>query len=67
MLGEQAKREGAEVHRFDVPNTHTDCLMISGAKVLEGYGTCVVMAVGQRNFNGRIMKDIHVVMGSRIT
>jgi len=34
---------------------HTDCFMISGSKVLEGYGSYVVIAVGQKSFNGRIM------------
>jgi Ca2+-transporting ATPase len=34
---------------------HTDCFLISGAKVLEGYGRYVVIAVGQKSFNGRIM------------
>ncbi|KAI0833641.1 calcium-translocating P-type ATPase [Trametes gibbosa] len=34
---------------------HTDCFMISGSKVLEGYGSYVVIAVGTKSFNGRIM------------
>ncbi|EMD33945.1 hypothetical protein CERSUDRAFT_117474 [Gelatoporia subvermispora B] len=34
---------------------HTDCFMVSGSKVLEGYGSYVVIAVGPRSFNGRIM------------
>jgi len=54
-LREQAKREGADVHAFDAPNAHTDCFMISGSKILEGYGKYVVIAVGQKSFNGRIM------------
>ena len=33
---------------------HTDCFMISGSKVLEGYGRYVVIAVGTKSFNGRI-------------
>ncbi|TFK49949.1 calcium-translocating P-type ATPase [Heliocybe sulcata] len=36
------------------PN-HTDCFIVSGSKVLEGVGTYVVIAVGQKSFNGRIM------------
>lgn len=32
-----------------------DCLLISGAKVLEGVGEYVVIAVGTHSFNGRIM------------
>jgi P-type Ca2+ transporter type 2C len=38
----------------DIP-AHTDCFMVSGSKVLEGYGTYVVIAVGTKSFNGRIM------------
>ncbi|OBZ72072.1 Calcium-transporting ATPase 2 [Grifola frondosa] len=34
---------------------HTDCFIISGSKVLEGYGSYVVIAVGTKSFNGRIM------------
>lgn len=37
------------------PLKHTDCFLISGSKVLEGYGSYVVIAVGTRSFNGRIM------------
>jgi Ca2+-transporting ATPase len=38
------------------PNAgHTDCFIISGSKVLEGVGLYVVVAVGQKSFNGRIM------------
>jgi Ca2+-transporting ATPase len=39
----------------DDPQGHTDCFLISGSKVLEGYGSYVVIAVGTRSFNGRIM------------
>lgn len=34
---------------------HTDCFIISGSKVLEGVGSYIVIAVGPRSFNGRIM------------
>lgn len=54
-LREQAKREGTDSHGFDAPNAHTDCFMVSGSKVLEGYGKYVVIAVGEKSFNGRIM------------
>ena len=40
---------------------HTDCFVISGSKVLEGVGSYVVIAVGVKSFNGRIM------MGSRVS
>ena len=36
-------------------NVHTSYFMVSGAKVLEGCGKYVVIAVGQKSFNGRIM------------
>lgn len=35
--------------------SHTDCFIISGSKVLEGVGRYVVVAVGTKSFNGRIM------------
>lgn len=35
-----------------------DCFMISGAKVLEGVGAYVVIAVGTTSFNGRIMMSM---------
>ena len=54
-LREQAKREGVDAHGFDAPHAHTDCFLVSGSKVLEGYGKYVVIAVGQKSFNGRIM------------
>ena len=54
-LREQTKREGINVHASDAPGTHTDCFLVSGAKVLEGYGKYIVIAVGQKSFNGRIM------------
>ncbi|KAJ7608116.1 E1-E2 ATPase-domain-containing protein [Mycena polygramma] len=34
---------------------HTDCFVISGSKVLEGVSKYVVVAVGTKSFNGRIM------------
>ncbi|KAF8149645.1 calcium-translocating P-type ATPase [Pholiota molesta] len=37
------------------PSGHTDCFIISGSKVLEGVGKYVVVAVGTKSFNGRIM------------
>jgi len=32
-----------------------DCFMVSGAKVLEGVGSYVVISSGTNTFNGRIM------------
>lgn len=32
-----------------------DCFLISGAKVTEGVGEYVVIAVGTKSFNGRLM------------
>ena len=34
---------------------HMDCFIMSGSKVLEGVGSYVVVAVGMKSFNGRIM------------
>lgn len=36
-------------------SSHIDCFVISGSKVLEGVGQYVVVAVGTKSFNGRIM------------
>lgn len=32
-----------------------DCFVLSGSKVIEGVGEYVVIAVGSKSFNGRIM------------
>jgi Ca2+-transporting ATPase len=34
---------------------YTDCFVVSGSKVVEGVGSYLVISVGQKNFNGRIM------------
>ncbi len=39
---------------------HTDCFIVSGSKVLEGVGKYVVVAVGTKSFNGRIMMGTYV-------
>ncbi|KAH8113119.1 hypothetical protein DFH11DRAFT_1728039 [Phellopilus nigrolimitatus] len=36
-------------------SSHADCFVVSGSKVLEGAGSYVVIAVGIKSFNGRIM------------
>ncbi|KAG2359095.1 hypothetical protein BDR07DRAFT_1488607 [Suillus spraguei] len=36
-------------------STPMDCFVISGSKVLEGIGSYVVVAVGTKSSNGRIM------------
>ncbi|KAH8105591.1 calcium-translocating P-type ATPase [Phellopilus nigrolimitatus] len=36
-------------------SSHTDCFVVSGSKVLEGVGSYVVIVVGVKSFNGRIM------------
>ena len=38
---------------------HTDCFVLSGSKVLEGIGLYVVVAVGTKSFNGRIMMGMN--------
>ena len=37
---------------------HKDCFLVSGSKVLEGVGSYVVVAVGAKSFNGRIMMGL---------
>lgn len=47
-----------ECHRLHLKGeqpAHSDCFMVSGSKVQEGYGSYVVIAVGTKSFNGRIM------------
>lgn len=39
-------------------STHTDCFVVSGSRVLEGIGSYVVVAVGTKSFNGRIMMGV---------
>ena len=39
----------------DLEHAHKDCFIISGSKVLEGVGKYVIVAVGNKSFNGRIM------------
>ncbi|KAI0925597.1 hypothetical protein AcV5_008291 [Taiwanofungus camphoratus] len=51
----RAKREMEEGGGHDGHHGHADCFMVSGSKVLEGYGSYVVIAVGTKSFNGRIM------------
>ncbi|ESK85120.1 calcium-transporting atpase [Moniliophthora roreri MCA 2997] len=47
-LRQKEKDGGAHV-------AHTDCFVLSGSKVQEGMGRYVVVAVGTKSFNGRIM------------
>lgn len=49
-LFKEARAEGKDPHML-----HADCFMVSGGKVLEGVGKYVVVAVGPKSFNGRIM------------
>lgn len=49
-LYQKAQSQGKDPHTL-----HIDCFMISGSKVLEGVGKYVIVAVGQKSFNGRIM------------
>jgi Ca2+-transporting ATPase len=52
---------GGEQHsKAQHVSTHMDCFVVSGSKVLEGVGSYVVVAVGTKSFNGRIM------MGARV-
>ena len=47
--------DGGEGHLGSKSMGHTDCFVVSGSKVLEGVGSYVVVAVGTKSFNGRIM------------
>ncbi|KDQ58253.1 hypothetical protein JAAARDRAFT_47360 [Jaapia argillacea MUCL 33604] len=38
---------------------HTDCFVISGSKGIESVGRYIVIAVGQKSFNGQIMMALH--------
>ena len=60
-----AKRKGVNSHAFGAPNAHTNCFMVSGSKVLEGYGKYVAIAVGEKSFNGRIMMGTYFHILSR--
>lgn len=48
-------KECIEAQTHGQLNAHTDCFVISGSKVLEGVGSYIVIAVGVKSFNGRIM------------
>ncbi|KAG9315051.1 Ca-transporting ATPase [Chiua virens] len=53
-LGDDGAIGGQPKHALP-SSSHLDCFIISGSKVLEGVGQYVVVAVGTRSFNGRIM------------
>jgi Ca2+-transporting ATPase len=46
-------------------STHTDCFVVSGSKVLEGIGSYLVVAVGTKSFNGRIMMGVYLFAHQR--
>ena len=41
---------------------HTDCFIVSGSKVVEGVGSYVVISVGTKSFNGRIMMGSFIAL-----
>lgn len=53
-LGDDGAIGGQPKHALP-SSSHMDCFIISGSKVLEGVGLYVVVAVGTKSFNGRIM------------
>ncbi|KZT01381.1 calcium-translocating P-type ATPase [Laetiporus sulphureus 93-53] len=55
MRNERMHGESGPVAHGHHHQGHSDCFMVSGSKVLEGYGSYVVIAVGTKSFNGRIM------------
>jgi Ca2+-transporting ATPase len=44
-----------ESTRNGTGSSQADCFMISGSKVMEGVGKYVVIAVGPKSFNGRLI------------
>jgi len=40
---------------------HTDCFLVSGSKVNEGIGFFMVIAVGTKSFNGRVMMGLSLI------
>ncbi|KAK0522645.1 plasma membrane calcium [Tilletia horrida] len=48
---EQAEQEGGK-------HPSKDCFLISGSRVLEGYGEYIVIAVGPNSFNGKLMLSL---------
>ena len=44
-----------ELQGKDTSLGHTGCFMISGSQILEGISKYVIVAVGMKSFNGRIM------------
>jgi P-type Ca2+ transporter type 2C len=52
---EKGKGKGSVELPDGLEGTHADCFIVSGSKVLEGVGRYVVVAVGTKSFNGRIM------------
>ena len=51
----QKAQDAFENNGMEPSGGHTDCFVVSGSKVLEGVGSYVVVAVGTKSFNGRIM------------
>ncbi|EGG04963.1 uncharacterized protein MELLADRAFT_48992 [Melampsora larici-populina 98AG31] len=43
---------------FESSSEEVDCFMISGSKVVEGYGTYLVISVGENSFYGKIMMSL---------
>ena len=52
---------GGEPKRSLPDLSHLDCFIISGSKVIEGVGQYVVVAVGTKSFNGRIMMGKYLI------
>lgn len=47
---EQGQRDDGTANR----GARRSCFLLSGSKVLEGVGECLVIAVGQESFNGKV-------------
>ncbi len=48
-------------------HAHTDCFVLSGSKILEGVGKYVIVAIGTKSFNGRIMMGMFLLLADRFT
>ncbi|KAG2737814.1 hypothetical protein P692DRAFT_20883216 [Suillus brevipes Sb2] len=68
VVGDVALLEPGEIDHCDGTflaagggvSTHTGCFAVSGSKVLEGIRSYVVIAVGTKSFNGRIMMGVYL-------
>jgi Ca2+-transporting ATPase len=58
---QKSGQSSVETLKEEVQLGKTDCFMISGSKVVEGYGRYLVTAVGPNSFYGKIMISLSLV------